>query len=70
MIATAKEKAAHVYELDVVEISIGDGLIDILVLPDTLLEVLQGLLRQHPITTRTHSLGLEIYKAGSAPQPS
>ena len=58
VIATVKEKAAHVYELDVVEISVGDGLIDILVLPDTLLEVLQGLLRQRPIHNTHPQSGL------------
>ena len=71
MIATVKEKAAHVYELYVVEIPVGDGLIDILILADTLLEVVQRLLRQHSVhSTHPQSWIGKIYKAGSAPQLS
>ena len=71
MVATVKEEAAHVYELYVVEIPVGDGLIDILILPDTLLEVLQRLFRQHSVHNTHPQSGIgKIYKAGSAPQLS
>jgi len=42
------ERAPHIYELDVVEIAVSDGLVHLLVLPYSVLEVLQCL--QHRIS--------------------